>query len=933
MTPAQWKKAGETFHAALDRDEGVREHWVRSVCEDDPEVLEEVLSLLKSDALAGSGFIERKLQPAVQSFLEDEAGRKIPKRAGPYRLVRELGRGGMGAVYLAERDDEEYRTEVAVKLVRRGMDTDLVLARFYRERQTLARLQHPSIARLHDGGTTPEGYPYIVMEYVDGKRITDYCRDEGLSVAERVKLFLQVANAVDYAHRNFVVHRDLKPGNIMVDKSGTVKLLDFGVCKLLQTPDAFGGSTTDSTIDASSRFLTPDYASPEQIQGEAVTVTSDVYSAAAVLYELLTGEKPHRFADYTLRGIEKEICETGVRTPSLAAPNSALARQLRGDLDNILLCALDKEPTRRYESMERFAEDLRRYLADEPIRARPDTLRYRAQKFVRRRHGLVAATAAVLAALGAGIYTSMRSARIANDNLAMVRQLSNTFVFEVYDAVSELPGSTRARQIVVETGLKYLNELARNASGDAELQRELAAAYRRIGDVQGNVMRANLGNTTAALESYQKALSLLEGVRRKDPDNRAAAFERVRLHARIGSIREYTRNQQDAIASFRQAAAEAEAELKRRPRDAEMEILLADIYADSARATRASGRYSEARDQYVRALELLERHQQTHADQIEFQDSIATALAGVGLCDVRLGRPEEALKNHRLAAEWRERIAQKDPSNVTHQRNLMFVYSHIGDVLANPNLTNLGDAKGATEAYERMVQVARKIHEADPADQRARGDYGIALSRVAALLPDSRAAERVLSLQQAIALLSEVVRVNPEDTFIRAELAYNYNFLGDAYSASGDEGNALMAYRKSLDIAETLRARGVAAVHAVRVMLYRKLGDLTARRGDRRQALDLAERSLALTNGTEPFAENRPAEVQRLLVPRGMLAIGTIHASLAEGKARRPGDSREARKWLEQSIREFRTVEKLPAFTLTLRREMRLAEKTLEGLP
>ena len=506
MSPERWKSVGELFHTALEKPPEQRKPWVESACAGDVELRAEVLSLLGSDAVAGEGFIEKKVQPAVVSLLQANGQPAVPARVGPYRLVREVGRGGMGTVYLAERDDDEYQAQVAIKLVRRGMDTDVILNRFYRERQTLARLQHPNIGRLLDGGTTVEGYPYIVMEFVEGERITSYCQERNLSVFRKLTLFLSVCKAVSYAHRNFVVHRDVKPGNILVDKAGEVKLLDFGICKLLQGPTP----ETDETVDVGLVALTPDYASPEQIRGDPITVASDTYSLAAVLYELLTGVKPHKIEDYTLRGMERAICETDILRPSLACTNKAVARQLKGDLDNILTVALEKDPRRRYESVDQFAEDIRRHLDYEPVKARPDSIRYRAGKFLRRRQGIVAATAAVLITLLAGVIVSARSARTANENLRLVRQLSNTFLFDVHDAVRNLPGATRARQLIVETGLKYLENLSRSAEGDADFQHELAAAYRRVGDVQGDVMNANLGYMKEALGSYQKALALLE---------------------------------------------------------------------------------------------------------------------------------------------------------------------------------------------------------------------------------------------------------------------------------------------------------------------------------------------------------------------------------------------------------------------------------------
>ncbi len=657
MTPARWARAGELFHAALDVPAEQRREWVDSACAGDPAMREEVLSLLGSDAMAGDGFVSQHVDPAFAAL----ARAKEPERAGPYRLIREIGRGGMGTVYLAERDDEQYQAQAAIKLVRRGMDTGLVLSRFYRERQTLARLQHPHIARLLDGGTTGDGYPYIVMEFVNGDKITEYCSSHGLTVAQRLELFLDVCEAVDYAHRQFVVHRDLKPGNILVDQSGQVKLLDFGICKLLQTEPMAGADT----VDMGPTPLTPDYASPEQIRGEPVTIVSDVYSAAAVLYELLTGRRPHQIEEYSLRGIEKGICETEILRPSEACANASISRQLRGDIDNILLFALQKDPRRRYESMSQFADDIRRHLDHLPVRARPDTLAYRTGKFLRRRHTLLLSGAAITLALTTGAFVSLRSAKIANENLKLVRQLSNTFVFDVYDAVKNLPGSTQARQLIVQTGLEYLDRLSRNASGDMQLQLELAAAYRRLGDVQGNVMQANLGNTTAAMASYEKAIALLEQVLTKDPQHPTALGETLTLYRGLGMILEYTSDLNQAVASYGKAEAMVERLLKRLPGDAGVHQHLASIYLGSARARLRKGDLSIARQNYMRALDLLDGLAKTQPQNVMLQGSLATALSGIGLCDARLGKLDEALRSHKKAAAVREHLVQLDAEMFT----------------------------------------------------------------------------------------------------------------------------------------------------------------------------------------------------------------------------------------------------------------------------
>jgi len=297
----------------------------------------------------------------------------------------------MGTVFLAERDDDQYKASVAIKLVRPGMDTEFILARFRRERQTLARLQHPNIARLLDGGTTRDGLPYIVMEYVDGPAITQHAEQQKLGVTARVVLFLSVCSAVDYAHRNFVIHRDLKPGNVLVDSQGVAKLLDFGICKLLHsdTISAVSGSETMHGL------MTPNYASPEQFRGEAVSLLSDVYSLGVLLYELLTGKCPRRFTGFTAQDSAGASTQDEILLPSAAVDDKALARQLSGDLDNILMRALDAETQRRYESAALLADDLRRYLLHEPVRARPQTWRYRTLKFARRNQARVTAAAAV----------------------------------------------------------------------------------------------------------------------------------------------------------------------------------------------------------------------------------------------------------------------------------------------------------------------------------------------------------------------------------------------------------------------------------------------------------------------------------------------------------------------------------------------------------
>ncbi len=916
MTGGRWRRVEELFGGAMEVPAARREAWVREASAGDAELAEEVLSLLASDAAAGEGFVAGQVAPAVAKLMEGGGLMGAPVRVGPYRLVSELGRGGMGTVYLAERDDDQYQTQVAIKLVRRGMDTDLILHRFYRERQTLARLQHPHIARLLDGGTTPEGLPYIVMEYVKGTRITDYCRERGLPVRARLGLFLDVCDAVGYAHRQFVIHRDLKPGNILVDEAGAVKLLDFGICKLLHAEPVLG----EETMEAGPAPLTPEYASPEQILGEPTNIASDVYSLGAVLYELLTGAKPHRIADYSLRGIEAGICQAEIVRPH------RLVKSQAGDLDNIVMQALQKDPARRYASIEQFAEDIRRHLTDQPVKARSDTWRYRVGKFVRRRKGLVAAAAAVLVTLLAGVVVSVRSARKANENLGLVRQLSNTFVFDVYDAVQELPGSTKARELIVRTGLEYLDNLSRNAGGDSELQRELASAYRRIGDVQGNVSGANLGKTEEALASYRKALELLDAVVAREGANRKAEAERVTVHGRIGALLTETKDAAQGMASYEKAEQLAEQLLARYPEDARERRRVAEIQEMAAHAERRRGRLEAARERNGRALALLKPLFAATPEDPELLAVMASAHSGMALSERQLGHLAEAKAENAAAVAIMKRLAESDPSNMTRQRELMIGYSNMGDVLGNPNLRNLGDRAGAAEAYGRMRDLALRIFQADPADQRAKSDYAIALVRLATVTPDADVGRRTELLQRAAGLQEELAQASPNNRANRAELLFTYNFLGDAYATAGNPAVAEKTWRAGLRQGEPMLDSGSITVVTACVLLYRKLGEAAALRGDRTTALALAGRVMELT---DPAGKGRSEAVQRLLTPRGTGAMGLVYAALARSE---PSNRAEARRWLEKSLEQWSKVAKPGAVSEATRREIQALEKALEGV-
>jgi len=418
VTQQRWKQIQDIFDSALDKPTADRNAFIDQTCAADASLRDEVLSLIRSFE-GHKDFLEQPIAPLA--FSEKPVDRMEGRMLGPYQLTRCIGKGGMGTVYAASRADKEYHKEVAIKLVRQGMDTDDILRRFRQERQVLAGLDHPNIARLLDGGTTEEGLPYLVMEFVEGVTLDRYAESKNLSINDRLKLFCTVCSAVQFAHQNLIVHRDLKPGNIIVGIDGSPKLLDFGIAKLLSPEFMTEGEELTRT---DMRPMTPEYASPEQVRGEPITTASDVYALGVILYRLITGCTPYKFKSNTIIDIEKAILDEAPERPSVAVTRmdgklppegvERARRTLSGDLDMIVLMALRKEPSRRYASAEKLADDIERYLNGLPVSAQNDTVRYRVDKFVRRHKAGVAAASLTAVALIAATIISINFARRAN---------------------------------------------------------------------------------------------------------------------------------------------------------------------------------------------------------------------------------------------------------------------------------------------------------------------------------------------------------------------------------------------------------------------------------------------------------------------------------------------------------------------------------------
>ena len=526
-TRERWRRIEEILDELLELPPGERLARLDQLSPSDSDLRTRVISLLEEDESAG-GLLDTPFDHVAAAVLDDDAGVAPMRvtaghRIGPYRVVRELGRGGMGVVYLAERAEGEFDQQVALKIVSGGARESIV-ARLRHERQILARLRHPNIAALHDGGATDDGLPYFAMEYVDGLRITEYCDRNGLNAGQRLRLFEFVCEAVQYAHRNLVIHRDLKPANVLVTKSGTVKLLDFGVAKIVDPESTHGVTTTRG-------FLTPAYASPEQILGEPTSTATDVYSLGVLLYELLTGRNPH---GDTSRSVEmaRSILESdppsasAAVSPDLARTRGATAeslrRTLRGDLDNVLQKALRKTPEDRYASAEELRADLERYRHELPVQARPATLRYRLGKFVRRHRAGAAALVATAVTLVLGVVGIAWQAGVAASERDRARaeaqraRAVKEYLLEVFSAADPTyeTGETLTAVELVERGAervggRFENDPAVKAEVMTTLGSVLVglAAYERADTLLAEALAENraLGNAEGVVETLAKS--------------------------------------------------------------------------------------------------------------------------------------------------------------------------------------------------------------------------------------------------------------------------------------------------------------------------------------------------------------------------------------------------------------------------------------------
>jgi eukaryotic-like serine/threonine-protein kinase len=864
VTPERWRAIEELFHAAAELPAAERVALLDREAADDVALRAEVESLLASEQGATAqlrGAIGREA-----SRLDESADPVAERRLGPYRLVREIGHGGMGAVYLARRDDDEYRTEVAIKVLHRGLETAEAVARFRDERQILATLKHPGIVRLLDGGSTGERVPYLVMEHVEGAPITRHADAQELDVRGRVELFRKVCAAVAYAHQKLVVHRDLKPSNILVTADGTPKLLDFGIAKLLD-PEAGSEANTGTGM----RLLTPAYASPEQVRGERVSTSIDVYALGAVLYELLAGAQAQPIEGEGLAALQR-VLEVDPPRPSLVAP-AARRRAIAGDLDNIVMKALQKEPARRYASVEQLSDDLGRHLDSLPVLARAGTWTYRVGKLVRRSRGLLAAVGIVLAALSTATGVSVRQAQLADaqakraDEQAKraqkrfddVRRLVNAMLFEVDAKIQGVEGTTEARGILVGRALEYLDGLAGEASDDAALSRELAAAYLKIGDIQGSTLSANLGRAEDALVSYARATQILDRLVASGHGDTALRWMQVRaLHERGALLRE-RREHGPARASILAAIQIVET----LPQDATFDHRLVVIgYAKLLQLATDDGDLAAAERYTKGCLDTATRWAADSAS-LEARYWIGVAHEAPELWRGSIADPEGVLSELDLARPIFTALAEEYPQNAAYRREIVGTLSRAAAARSGIGqgrswVPSTGDLLTAEALLREAVVLSEQLVERDTKNSRAAQELVFVVDQLGATIAERDPAASLPFFERARGLVAAMPASTREAAYLGQFEWAGLCAMAVPLAKRGRRSEALAAFDRGLALA-TRNAEAVDASIDARLspwMCRYQAAQTRRALGDTAASAQLLEETAA---GLRPMIAPRPA--------------------------------------------------------------------------
>ena len=790
--------------AVLALPDGERAAYLDSACGDNAALRQSVESVLGVVTRAGHAIS----QEATLWASADMTGRTV----GGYVIQAALGEGGMGAVFRAERAGEGFTQQVALKLIRGRFATTELVERFNSERAILASLNHPYIAKLIDGGTD-EGTPYLVMEYVDGRPIDVYCNEQRLGLTERIELFQKVALAVHAAHQNLIVHRDLKPSNVLVTDDGIPKLLDFGVAKNV------GSGEPGSTTVYGNPALTPDYASPEQILDRRATTASDIYSLGVLAYELLVGERPYRLGERSPRELLDVVDNISVLQPSIAVTKLDHERQnviagtrrtgidrirrfLAGDLDNVILKAMARDPARRYSSVAAFSADLTRFLASEPVEARPSTFAYRASRFVARNRLAVALSASLLIALLGGLVATGRlyvEAEAARADAAArfddVRSLATTMMFDVYDDIAGIPGTVSARRSLATTAQSYLGKLTERADASFDVRLESAQGYARLAKILNQEAVVESDERDAAEKAYRFAAAMFEQLAAESPDNADVLRHWGELDAERARLALFVENDTDSATTFLTPA------LARLTRAAELatddvSTLVALFGARTIEADAYQwredyeGTVAVAEDVATAATEAAAEHNQD-ARLIRVAGN-AHRVAGESL--YFLNRYDEAIAAYTAAVnDFESTIAQGGPDQSVADDLAVTFWSR-----GNTRF-DMEQPAAAADDYARAIEITELAVARDPNDLTSARRLAILHgSQAMAFVQTDRVAAGIELMKKTNAWFEQQVEAEPDTPGAHRSLAVSYYVMGDVYQNAGDRASACHWFGRSL---------------------------------------------------------------------------------------------------------------------------------------
>lgn len=926
---SDWQRIQQIFLELVDLKSADRAVMLQELCGGDADLRAEVESLLAADADSGTS-IEIAVQDEAASLLD--APVLIGQRLGIYRVASELGRGGMGAVYLALRDDEEFERRVALKIVKRGMDTAEVLARFRYERQILANLEHPYIARLFDGGSTDDGVPFFVMEYVEGKPVNHFCRENRLTYRERCELFLRILDAVAYAHRSLVVHRDLKPANILITAEGIPKLLDFGVASILRPH--FDG---DPTQNAAIRPYTPGYASPEQVRGLPLTTATDIYSLGTILYELLAGKRADQIESHTPAEIIRMVCDTETGRPSKDAPD------LPSELDDIVLMAMRKEPDRRYGSAVEFADDLRRFLDGRPVVARQDSVAYRVRKFIARNSLETTLVTLMALSLVAGLFISIAQTRraqraqraaeserviaqretaaaktarvaesqqkaaaesqrliasqqreLAEEQTMLAEQRSKDIVelagrtlFDVHDAIVTLPGSVDARRILVKTTLEYLQNLQKQQSMNDEMRQALAAGYYKVALIQGDPLGPSLQDFAASEASLLEGQKILMPAYNRHPGNPDLMLRLIeirvslaRLMYRSGREREAIQYYLDLLPVAHRLVSSKNCSLVCKTQEAVLENDLA-IHLMTIDT-------NHALEHAERGIALDRALLKQYPGDITLEQELGAITAAAGGALRNLGELEKSGEYYRESIASRERLLEAHPTNSLIRRNLMIAYGNYEILLGIPWSPNLNRPAEARVYGTKCVALARAEVRDDPNDATAKRDLGMSLSRLGMVDPEpDKASESLATLREARGLIETVAKANPSSAEAAAQVAIIREYEGHRLENLGRVPEAFVSYRESIATVHPFLDQPIATIISQYLVDVENLTRLQLAAHEQAAALEMAFDALARV---QRFSNHTPrSDTETILLGKGWALV-----SIAQAGAKQSIEAKEA---------------------------------------